>query len=446
MSTLQADAAPASRPTSEQRAEAKRQLLADVALAFSTPVLPDDPFPERVTGRNAQTAERLAAWVDETKEAAEALADRLRETPDDARIPRRASTRLRGLAREWRIFEAFRQLHEAHRCIGLFHRLRTKADFIALCDRKVDSSAAGYGERQRRVLSKRGISHRHIWAEARRQVAEIGLLEDDPSADTGAPVSGDGLATPEEAVALSVASVSGDDAPTITPEAPLGDAAAETAGCDLPDVRLDAVWTLLPGLTKAKLAAVTERFGVGLWSQFGDRFYSSMRKAEMLDHTRRVVRHHACLDAAQRLSERQMDDLHDWMRGTIAERHQRDADLHIAARLFSDFQAGAALSASGSGLSPDAWNAFRDAELRRSRRSATTGSTRIGVPRGWAGDREKYPVSPACHRRCAWRRVIRQRREVQGRTARGADVTPYRRRPGGVGRRGAGCWQRFLAI
>ena len=369
MSTLQADAAPASRPTPEQRAEAKRRLLADVALAFSTPVLPDDPFPARVTGRNAQTAERLAAWVDETREAAESLAGRLREKPDDARLPRRASKRLRGLAREWRIFEAFRQLHEAHRCPGLFHRLRLRADFIALCDRQVDSSSAGYGQRQRRVLSKRGISHRHIWAEARRQVAEIGLLEDDPSVATH--VSGDGLAAPEDAVSLSVAPVAGDDAPTITPESPLGDVAAETAGCDLPDVRLDAVWTLLPGLTKAKLAAVIERFGVGLWAQFGDRFTSSMRKAEMLDHTRRVVRHHACLDAAQRLSERQVDELHDWMRGALgrasahAERHQRDADLRIAARLFSDFQAGAALSASGSGLSPDAWNRYRDAELRR---------------------------------------------------------------------------------
>ena len=370
MPTRQADAASAarpegSRPTPEQSAEAKRRLLADVALAFSTPVLPDDPFPERVTGRNAQTAERLAAWTAETREAAESLAERLRKAPDDARVPRRASKRLQGLAREWRIFEAFRQLHEAHRCPGLFHRLRTKADFIALCDRQVDSSAAGYGERQRRVLSKRGISHRHIWAEARRLVAEIGLLDDDPSADPTAAVSGDGLAAPEEAVALSVTSCSEDDAPEVTPEAATEGITAGSAGCDLPDVRLDAVWALLPGLTKAKLAAVVDRFGIGLWTQFGDRFTSSMRKAEMLDHTRRVVRHHACLDAAQRLTEQQVDDLHDWMRGTIAERYQRDADLHIAARLFSDFQAGAALSASGSGLSPDAWNAFRDAELRR---------------------------------------------------------------------------------
>ena len=366
MPTLQTnpaeDASPhVSRPPPEQRAEAKRRLLADVALAFQTPVLPDDPFPERVTGRNVQTAERLAAWADETREAAESLVERLREKPDDAHVPDRTSTRLRRLAREWRVLKAFRQLHEAHRCPGIFHRLRTKADFLALCDRQADSTSAGYGERQRRVLSKRGISHRHIWAEARRLAAEIGLLDDNPSAGTATPASGDGLATPEAAVALSVTPASEDGAPEATFKAPC----AETANCDLPDVRLDPVWTLLPGLTKAKLGAVVERFGIGLWAQFGDRFYSSMRKAEMLDHTRRVVRHHAYLDAAQRLTERQVDDLHDWMRGSIAERHQRDADLHIAARLFGDFQASAALSAAGSGLSPDAWNPYRDAELRR---------------------------------------------------------------------------------
>ena len=359
---LATDASPhVSRPTPEQRAEAKRRLLADVALAFQTPVLPDDPFPTRVTGRNAQTAERLTAWADETREAAESLVERLREKPDDAHVPDRTSTRLRRLAREWRVLEAFRLLHEAHRCPGIFHRLRLRADFIALCDRQANSTSAGYGARQRRVLSKRGISHRHIWAEARRLAAEIGLLDDDPSADAATPASGDGLVTPEAAVALSVTPASEDDAPEATFKAPC----AETANCDLPDVRLDSVWTLLPGLTKAKLGAVVERFGIGLWAQFGDRFCSSMRKAEMLDHTRRVVRHHAYLDAAQRLNERQVEDLYDWMRGAIVERHQRDEDLHIAVRLFGDFQASAALSAAGSGLSPDAWNRYRDAELRR---------------------------------------------------------------------------------
>ena len=132
---------------------------------------------------------------------------------------------------------------------------------------------------------------------------------------------------------MSVASAPRDDEPEVTPEASFESTAAQAPGCDLPDVRLDSVWTLLPGLTKAKLAAVVDRFGVGLWAQFGDRFYSSMRKAEMLDYTRRVVRHHACLDAAQRLTERQVDDLHDWMRGRLTESYQKDPDLHVAARL-----------------------------------------------------------------------------------------------------------------
>ncbi len=363
------------QPMAVRRAEAKRRLLCDVALAFSTPVLPDDPFPNRVTSRGGPTAERLAAWADETRGAAESLADRLRQRPDDAKISLRASTRLRGLAREWRVFEAFRQLHEAARCPGILFRLRAKADFLTLCDRRADSSAEGYGERQRRVLSKRGISHRHVWAEARRLVAEVGLLDDDPSGDAApatpgepAPAQAGGLATAEDAVVLAVIEAADDEAPSPSGAHPSADA-VETSECDLPKIRLDAVWTLLPGFTKAKLEAVVERYGVGLWSQFGDRFYSSMRKAEMLEHAQRVVRHHACLDAAQRLTERQVDDLHDWMRlhvGRVpSERYPSEGDLRIAARLFGDFQASAALSAAGSGLSPDAWNAYRDADLRR---------------------------------------------------------------------------------
>ena len=358
-----------------------RGLLADVALAFSTPVLPDDPFPDRVTGRKATTAERLATWADDARAAAESLAERLRQRPDDAGVSDRESARLRRLVREWRVFEAFRQLHESARCPNGLFRLRTRADLLTLCDREADSSAAGYGERQRRVLSKRGISHRHTWAEARRVVAEVGLLDDslprlsgDPSGETTTATSGEpapaqagGLATAEDAVAMTVNAASDNgatDRRDARPEVPTGKA----RDCDLPQIRLDAVWTLLPGLTKAKLAAVVERFGVGLWDQFGDRFTSSMRKAEMMEHARRVVRHHACLDAAQRLTERQVDGLYDWMRGRLSANGEtclRDPDLRIAARLFEDFQASAALSAAGSGLSPDAWNAFRDADLRR---------------------------------------------------------------------------------
>ena len=355
----------------ERSPNATHGLLADVALAFSTPVLPDDPFPDRITGGKATTAERLTTWADDTRVAAESLAERLRQRPGDASASVRERARLRRLVREWRVFEAFRQLHESARCPNVLFRLRTRADLLTLCDREADSSAAGYGERQRRVLSKRGISHRHTWAEARRVVAEVGLLDDslprlngDPSGETTTATSGDGLANAEDTITLTV-SAAPENGATDRRGARPGVPTGEMRDCDLPEVRLDAVWTLLPGLTKAKLAAVVERFGVGLWAQFGDRFYSSMRKAEMLEHARRVVRHHACLDAAQRLTERQVDDLHDWMRGRLTEPYQRDPDLHIAARLFKDFQASAALSAAGSGLSPDAWNAFRDADLRR---------------------------------------------------------------------------------
>src|SRR5690606_17105061 len=113
----------------------------------------------------------------------------------------------------------------------------------------------------------------------------------------------------------------------------------------LPPLRVNRVWSAIPTYTKKQLEAVYERFGVGLWEQFGDRFYSSMRKPEMLTFVQRVVRHHACLDAAQRLTDCQLDVLHDWTwlhlgrTPAQSERYQRDddrsdPDLRIAARLF----------------------------------------------------------------------------------------------------------------
>jgi hypothetical protein len=53
------------------------------------------------------------------------------------------------------------------------------------------------------------------------------------------------------------------------------------------------------------------------------------------------------------------------MRINLAEQYHRDEDLRIAARLFGDFQAAAALSRDGDGLSPEAWNQYRKADLRR---------------------------------------------------------------------------------
>ena len=131
----------------ERSPNATHGLLADVALAFSTPVLPDDPFPNRITGGKATTAERLATWAGETRAAVESLAERLRQRPADASASVRERARLRRLVREWRVFEAFRRLHESARCPNVLFRLRTRADLLTLCDREADSSAAGYGER-----------------------------------------------------------------------------------------------------------------------------------------------------------------------------------------------------------------------------------------------------------------------------------------------------------
>jgi hypothetical protein len=53
------------------------------------------------------------------------------------------------------------------------------------------------------------------------------------------------------------------------------------------------------------------------------------------------------------------------MRTNLTEPYQPGDDLHIAARLFGDFQAMAALSADGHGLSTSARDRYRDGELRR---------------------------------------------------------------------------------
>lgn len=355
-----------------------------------------NPFPEAVTGRNSTFLARVTEWAEAARQGVMCDVERLRGKPPGEEPEAWELAALRRAVGEWRIFETFRRLHEERWCPGLLFRLHTKTDLLILCDPDADSSKAGFGKRQRR-LAKRGIAGRLEWVEARRLVAALGLLGDAeavPSVEDGSPekaeqgksrevapasdVAGDGAAGAAEAAAVAAAPVErvADD------EAPAVEAAPETEteiragrpepGRDevLPPLHLNRVWSALPTYTKAQLEAVYERFGIGLWSQFGDRFYSSMRKAEMLTYAKRVVRHHACLDAAERLSERQLDALHDWMRMSLAGQYQRDGDrsdpdLRIAARLFADFQAGAALSRDGHGLSPEAWNRYRDGELRR---------------------------------------------------------------------------------
>ena len=347
----------------------------EIAAALSIAVLPPNPFDGRITARNASTLERLTAWAAQKRAAVEVSVARL-----DARAGEGAAdaasweiAALQSAVHEWRTFEAFRGLHERARCPGLLFQLRTKTDFLTLCDHRADSGPAGYGDRQRRVLSKRGIPCRRSWAAARSLVAEIGLLGNGDLVGGPTPPaspSGDGVAVPADRVGLAVPP---DGPQADEPEEEDSDDSAPdpgdpAAGGALPALHLAAVWELLPRMRKADLEAVVRQYGVGLWSQFGERFYSSLVKPDMLAHAQRVVRHHAALDAAYRLEAGEIEALYDWMRdrlGGDAARMERDPDLRIAARLFRDFLAGAALSADGRGLSPEAWNRYREAELRR---------------------------------------------------------------------------------
>jgi hypothetical protein len=129
----------------------------------------------------------------------------------------------------------------------------------------------------------------------------------------------------------------------------------------LPALRLDRVWSVLTSYTKAQLEAVYTRMVCGLWTQFADRFYASFKKAEMLAYVHRLVRFHANLEAVQHLTDQQLDTFFDWMQSHLDERCQRDDDLRIAARLFQDFLQMAELGL----LSADAWNRYRDADVRR---------------------------------------------------------------------------------
>ena len=101
-------------------------------------------------------------------------------------------------AHECRLFEAFHALHEQARCPGLLFRLQTRRDFRTLCDRGADSSPAGYGDRQRRVLAKRGIACRRSWTAARALVAEIGLVgSSDPATDDAVSVGESDISCPD---------------------------------------------------------------------------------------------------------------------------------------------------------------------------------------------------------------------------------------------------------
>ncbi len=309
-------------------------------------VLPPGVFAGAITAGRSDLTERLGAWAGTAREALGATSRELASRDEPAEDWERAA--FAAAAHECRLFEAFHALHEQARCPGLLFRLQTRRDFRTLCDRTAGSGPTGYGERQRRVLAKRGIACRRSWTAARALVAEIGLVADPE------------FTTPRAVPAEDVACAS--------PDAPGPPENTEDEPEGLPALHLAPVYEMLGGMTKARLEAVVAEYGVGLWAQFGERFYSSLIKADMLDHARRVVRHHACLDAAERLDADEVEALYEWMRGLLGAdtgRAQRDPDVRIAARLFRDFLDGAALSANGRGLSPEAWNRYREAELRR---------------------------------------------------------------------------------
>ena len=325
----------------------------EMGAVLGSAVLPKRPFPKAVTSRNQETHSHLGEWTEGLETEIRKDLDRLAcaDEPEDWE-----EAALRHTLYEWRVYKTFWCLHEEGWCPGLLFRLKTKADFLTLCDPGADSSPGGFDERKRKVLAKRGIDHRLKWEEARRMVEQMGLLEKASENEE------------EEADASdSAAAANGEAFHARSTErgASSGGASSSSTNDPLPPLIPDRVWSALPTYTKKQLEAVCERFGVGLWSQFGDRFYASMRKAEMLAYTRRVVRHHACLDAAERLTARQLGALHDWMRSNLTKQQQRDDDLRIAARLFGDFQAVDALRAAGHGLSAEAWGRYRDGELRR---------------------------------------------------------------------------------
>ena len=324
--------------------------LADVLARLDAPVLPPGVFVDAITASRSDVYAHLASWATAARESIDRRAGELQSRGEPAQDWEIAA--LSTAAREWRVFEAFRRLHERARCPGLLFRLQTRRDFLTLCDPRADSSPAGYGERQRSVLAKRGIACRRSWTAARALVAEIGLVDDpEPAGVDATPAGGES-----------------NDAPPSEPEDPASEKQPTEEPDGLPVLRLAPVWAMLGGMTKAGLEAVVQEYGVGLWAQFGERFYSSLVKPDMLAHARRVVRHHACLDAAERLDESEVETLYDWMRTHLADdaaRTQRDPDIRIAARLYRDFLGCAALSASGHGLSPEAWNRYRGAELRR---------------------------------------------------------------------------------
>ena len=339
-------------------------------------MLQQNPFPEAVTGRNEAVLARLAPLAEDLKSKIGDDLRRLRSgadgDPEDWEI-----AALERALHEWRVYKAFRRLHKERWCPALLFRLSTKTDLLTLCNRDADSSAAGFDGRVKKVLTKRGIDHRFKWREARQMISAMGLIQPSGTAGDGYAGTPDVAAEvfPNEADATNHAATSTSKAPEEPASSsdepdPVQDAQTseaqleqqdEPGTADLPALRFDRVWSVLPSYTKARLEAVYTRMACGLWTQYADRFYSSFKKAEMLAYVQRLVRFHANLEAVQHLTDQQLDTFFDWMQSHLKERCQRDDDLRIAARLFQDMLQMADLGL----LSAEAWNRYREAEVRR---------------------------------------------------------------------------------
>ena len=166
----------------------KSESLAGMLLLLGAPVLPPGVFADAITASRSDIHARLTSWATAARESIDRRAGELQSRDEPAQDWEIAA--LGTAAREWRVFEAFRRLHERARCPGLLFRLQTRRDFLTLCDRRADSGPAGYGEHQRRVLSKRGIACRRSWTAARALVAEIGLVDGPEPAGVDATPTG----------------------------------------------------------------------------------------------------------------------------------------------------------------------------------------------------------------------------------------------------------------
>ena len=98
--------------------------LEAIAEELARALLPENPFSACITACNSVVAARFGEWAEAQRAKVEADFERLRDR-DEAPEAWELSA-LAGAVREWRVFAAFRRLHEEHGCPALLFRLATK--------------------------------------------------------------------------------------------------------------------------------------------------------------------------------------------------------------------------------------------------------------------------------------------------------------------------------